>query len=261
MTVIGTNLFHYETYETTMSHAYSFFLFAAFLLMTIKWHEKSNLKNAFLLGVISGLIALVRPSNIVLGLLFIFWNTYSWKTFRAKIVFFVTKYKSILVILLAAFLVWIPQFLYWKTFTGTWFFMGYGSDQGFFFSNPHIFNNLFSYRKGWFVYTPIMVLAFIGLIMLWKKRPGMVFPVIIYSLINIYIVSSWWSWWYGGGFGMRAYVETYAIYSLGFASFAEWAFSREKLVVKLPALALVLLLIGFSYFQTRQYRWGAIHYT
>ncbi len=260
MAVVGTNLFHYEAHESTMSHAYSFFLFSAFLLMTVKWHEKPTIKNAFIIGLLSGLIALVRPSNIVVGLFFIFWNTYSWKTIQSKIAFFFNKYQSILVVLFAALLVWIPQFLYWKIYTGSWFFMGYGSDQGFFFSNPQIFNNLFSYRKGWLVYTPIMLLAFTGLMLLWKKRPGMVFPIIIYSIINIYIVSSWWSWWYGGGFGMRAYVETYAIYSLGFAAFAEWAFSKGKLFLKLPAIALILVLVGFSYFQTRQYRWNAIHF-
>src|SRR5918996_443907 len=37
--VFGTNLFHYATYDSTYSHAYSFFLFAAFLNLTERWHR------------------------------------------------------------------------------------------------------------------------------------------------------------------------------------------------------------------------------
>jgi len=261
MVVIGTNLLHYATAETTMSHQYSFFLFSAFLLLTIQWHEKPRMFKAILLGVVGALISLVRPTNVLIGFIFVFWEVGSLSGINEKLRLFGKHYRSVILIVLSAIIVWIPQFIYWKVFTGSWFFLGYGDNgASFFFANPQIFNNLLSYRKGWLVYTPIMVFAFTGLILLWKKRPGMVFPVIIYSIINIYIVSSWWSWWYGGGFGMRAYVETYAIYTLGFAAFADWIFSKGKKFIKLPALGLVLLLIGFSYFQTRQYNWGAVHY-
>lgn len=258
--VLGTNLFYYETAETTMSHGYSFFLFSAFMLLTVKWHERPTIKTAIFLGLVSGLIALVRPTNVLIGIVFVFWGIDSAKTFVDKFKMLKSNYLSLIVILIAAFFVMIPQFFYWKTVTGNWLYNGYGSDSTFYFSNPQIFNNLFSYRKGWLIYTPVMFFAFLGIAILWKKKRGIAIPIIIFSLLNLYIVSSWWSWWYGGGFGMRAYVETYAIYTLGFAAFAEWVFSKGKLFIKLSALALVLLLIGFNYFQIRQYHWGAIHY-
>lgn len=258
--VLGTNLFYYETAETAMSHGYSFFLFSAFMLLTVKWHERPTIRTALLLGLVSGLIALVRPTNIMIGIIFLFWGIESGKTFVNKVKMLKTNYLSLLAILVAAFIIMIPQFYYWKMVTGNWIFNGYGSDSAFYFSNPQIFNNLFSYRKGWLIYTPLMVFAFIGIAILWKKRRGIAIPIIVFSLLNIYLVSSWWSWWYGGGFGMRAYIESYAIYALGFSAFAEWVFSKGKLFIKLQTLTLILLLIGFNYFQTRQYRWGAIHY-
>ena len=260
MTVLGTNLFHYETAETTMSHGYSFFLFSCFLLLTIKWHEQPKLKWAALLGLTSGLIALVRPTNALIGLVFILWNVGGLNDIKTKALFFLKQYKSLLTIIAFAILIWLPQLFYWKLVTGSYFFNGYGDDQGFFFNNPQVFNNLFSYRKGWLVYTPIMLLAFTGLGILWKKRKGIVVPLLVFSLINIYIISSWWSWWYGGGFGLRAYVESYALYALGFGAFAQWIFSKRLILLKIPAFLLVLTFIAFSYFQTRQYFYGSIHY-
>jgi hypothetical protein len=260
ITLLGTNLFHYSTAETTMSHQYSFFLFTTFLLLTIQWHEKPRLSKAILIGIVSALITLVRPSNVLIGFIFVFWGVESFRGIHEKLLFFLKNYTSVLLIFVFAFLVWSPQFLYWKFYTGDWFFLGYAENgSNFFFSNPQIINNLFSYRKGWLVYTPLMLLAFIGLGILWNKKRGFAIPIIIYSIINIYLVSSWWSWWYGGSFGMRAYVETYAVYALGFAAFIDWAF-RRKMYVRIPVLIIVLALVGFSYFQTRQYYYGSIHW-
>ncbi|MDN5349889.1 MAG: hypothetical protein PWQ54_1285 [Bacteroidales bacterium] len=257
--VLGTNLFHYTTVEPTMSHAYSFFLFAAFLMLTIKWHETKSFKTAILIGLVSGMIALVRPTNVLLGLVFIFWGVDSWRGLIKKFNLLKSNLISVILILGFALIVWIPQLIYWKTVSGSWFFVGYGNEAAFYFANPQIINNLFSYRKGWLVYTPLMVFAFVGITVLWKQKRGIAVPIVIYTLFNVYLVSSWWSWWYGGGFGMRAYVETYAIYALGFAAFVDWVL-KSKLLVKIPILLLVFALVGFSYFQTRQYYWGAIHY-
>ncbi|MGE4590028.1 MAG: hypothetical protein AB7E34_10705 [Acidaminococcaceae bacterium] len=253
--VVGTNLFHYATVEPAMSHAYSFLLFTAFLLLTIKWHETKCFKTAILIGLVSGMIALVRPTNVLLGLVFIFWGVDSWRGLITKFNLLKSNLVSVSLILLFAFIVWIPQLVYWKTVSGSWFFVGYEDDAAFYFANPQLINNLFSYRKGWLVYTPLMIFAFVGLVMLWKNRRGMALPIVVYSVFNIYLISSWWSWWYGGGFGMRPYVETYAIYALGFGAFVDWIFKR-RFFVKVPALIIILLLVGFSYFQSRQYYWG-----
>ncbi len=151
--------------------------------------------------------------------------------------------------------------LYWKHVAGIYFYNGYGDEQGFFFfHNPQLLNNLFSYRKGWLVYTPIILLAFIGFGLLWRRKRGIVLTILVFSLINIYIISSWWSWWYGGGFGLRAYIESYTLYALGFGAFAQWLFSKRFLLLKIPTFMIVLALIAFSYFQTRQYYYGSIHY-
>lgn len=257
---LGTNLFHYATAEATMTHANSFFLYAAFLYLTLLWHEKPTFRLSLLLGLVSGMIALVRPTNAIIGLLFILWEVKSLAGLREKARFFTKNYKGLLTILAFAILVWVPQIVYWKAMTGLYFFNGYGNDQGFFFNNPQIFNNLFSYRKGWLVYTPAMILSFVGIMLMFRKQKGIAIPLVIFTLLNIYIVSSWWAWWYGGGFGLRAYVESYALYSVGFAAFFQWMFGHRKWFISIPTMVLLCALIAFNLFQTRQYQFGSIHY-
>ena len=66
-------------------------------------------------------------------------------------------------------LVWVPQMIYWKEMTGRWLYFSYGSDERFFFGDPAIIKGLFSYRKGLFIYTPLLLFAFAGVISLWLK--------------------------------------------------------------------------------------------
>lgn len=276
---IGTNLFYYATAETTMSHLYSFFLYSSFLYLTVLWHEKPKYLYSILLGIISGLIVLVRPTNVVIALIFLFWNVSSFETLKMKINLFLRNYKQILVLLLFGLLIWIPQLIYWKEVSGTYFFYSYGDEQKFFFTNPHILETLFSFRKGLFIYTPMMFLAVFGFIYLWRKQRRFFVPLIIFSIVNIYIISSWWSWWYGGSFGLRAYIESYALYSFAFAAFVQSLIniktlkhkklkedqtdtSKDKtsLWVKIPGFAFIGLFIMLNLWQTEQYVCSAIHF-
>src|SRR5690349_18012744 len=94
---------------------------------------------------------------------------------------FVLLWNDRLQIVLAAcvFMIpWIPQMIYWKYYTGTFLFYTYG-EEGFYFFNPQLFNVLLSYRKGWLVYTPIMVFALIGFFFMKKKCPDQFWGVLI----------------------------------------------------------------------------------
>ena len=71
---IGTNLFYYYTYEAAMPHAYNFTLISLFLYQTIRFYENPTNKKIFWLGLVSGLITLIRPTNIIILVLFFFIN-------------------------------------------------------------------------------------------------------------------------------------------------------------------------------------------
>ena len=129
---LGTNLYYYSTHEALMPHAYLFALISIFLYMGDRWYEKTDLKNSLILGFIIGLIILIRPVNIIILLLFILWGVLSWRSLITRILFLIKSYKWILLMILVTFMIWVPQFLYWKYISGNYLFYTY-SDQRFFY--------------------------------------------------------------------------------------------------------------------------------
>jgi hypothetical protein len=222
----ATNLFFYTMLIGEMAHSYSFFLISVFMLLTCKWHEKQKSIYFLWLGLIMGLLTLIRPTEILVFLIFIGYGVKSVQEFITKMKQIIFSYKNIPLFLIGFFIMWLPQIIYWKLKTDYFLFFSYGSDERFFWLDPQLINFLFSYRKGWFVYTPIMLFAIIGLFFILKRKSNpFKIPVIVYLILNIYALSCWWCWWYGGGFGMRALVQSYALLAIPLAAFFKYIFS------------------------------------
>jgi hypothetical protein len=258
---IGTNLFYYSTYEAPMTHAYNFALITIFTWYTIRFYENPTIKHILLCGSLAGLITLIRPTNIIVLLLFFLWDIKSWTCIKSRFFYFIKHFHWLLLMAGAFILIWVPQFIYWYNVSGTIFYFSYGEAGGsFFFKNPQIFNILFSYKKGWLVFTPIMIFALGGMILLPKRIPGALPSILIFKILNIYILASWWSWWFGGGFGLRAFIDSYGILAIPFACFVDFSFNLKYKWKRIAIFSVLTLLIGFNQFQTRQYVNAAIHW-
>jgi hypothetical protein len=177
---------------------------------------------------------------------------------KKQVQFFIAQFQKLIIITLVAIITLLPQFIYWKYVTGSWVFYSY-LDESFFLSSPHILEVLFSFRKGLFIYTPLMVFAFMGIYRLYKTKSQYFFAVLTFTLLNIYLVSSWWCWWYGGGFGLRAFIESFAILSIPLASFIHYI-SQQKLLEIVVVRILLTTFILLNIFETYQYRKGVLHY-
>jgi len=259
--VLATNLLYYTTFEPGMPHAFNFAFGVYFLYLTIKWHENPGILNSIGIGLMTGMISLIRPTDVVIALVFILWKVNSFNVLKSNVVLFGRKWYLILTIVVFAFLVWLPQMMYWKHFTGQYFYNPY-KDSGFkfFFNNPQIFLSLFSYRKGWLLYTPVMLLIFPGFIVLYRKYREYFWPVVIYFLINLWIVSSWCLPWYGGSYGQRAYVVSYSIMILPIAAIFSVIFSKRKTLGFVTGIFVTALFVAHNLFQMRQHYYGALHY-
>ncbi len=255
--VMGTNLFYYSTLQAAMSHVYNFFLFTVFIWLSIRWHETPKWHNTILLGLTFGLISLIRPTNAIIILFFLLFNIHSIESLKSKIALIAQHPVQVILFTLAAFMVVLPQLLFWKSNTGQWLYYSY-SDEGFFFNNPQIFSGLFSYRKGWLVYTPVMAFALAGMFFLPKWRKSMFLPILVFTLVNIYVIYSWWSWWYGGSFGSRPMIESYAMLAFPLAAFVRH-FDGRRLAKKM-VYSILLGLTALNLFQTMQYKYGIIHH-
>jgi len=258
---IGTNLYYYSTHEAVMSHSYNFVLITLFLYLVLKWYEEATWLRTFLLGMLFGLIVLIRPTNILIFTILLFWGIDSWTGFVERIRFLLRNTPKLLLMIIAFLLPWIPQFLYWHMITGQVLYYSYGAHgDRFFFDNPHIIESLFNYRKGWLLYTPVMVFAIAGLIPLKRKIKGARLSIILYLVLMIYVMSCWWTWWFGGGFGGRIYIDMYGIMALPLAALITSILSFKKRLVKLSMLGFLGFLVCFQLLQTRHYRGTAIHW-
>ncbi|MDF7812733.1 hypothetical protein [Hymenobacter sp. YC55] len=257
--VLGTNYLQFGVFDAAMPHAYNFMLFALLLWLTCKWHEQPRRWLAAAMGLTLGLTAIVRPSDIVVIVVPLLWGVSSLETARAKIQLLLKRWPD--VVLLGVFLLVgvLPQLLYWKWATGSFIFYSY-QEQTFSFLKPHTLKVLFSFRKGWLIYTPLMLIPLAGFWVLWRQYRGVAVAVVVFFLVNLWVVSAWDIWWYGGSIGQRALVQSYAVLSLPLGAALTWALAPSHRSLTTWLLApVVVLLIDLNMFQHWQYMTGIIH--
>ena len=256
--VLGTNYYAMGMLVRgiTPIHALEFSLISIFLFLTICWHETPKRKTAVLLGLVYGLIVLVRPSDILIIIIPLLWGITSLKTITEKALFVFKEHKTdMLVFLITLLIVLFPQMYYWKTVADKWLLFSYSNNpgEGFEFKSPYIFQVLFSFRKGWLTYTPLMLFALAGFWFLYKQKKELFLPLVLFFLLNIYLVSSWSCWWYAGCFGQRALVDSYATLLIPFGCFLNEMFLFKKAALKYLFAGLMLLFVLLNIFQTWQY--------
>lgn len=253
----ATNLIDQATLSTAMPHITLFSLYAGMLWATLRWAARRRVGWALILAVLMGLAMLVRPSEGVCVLLPFLWRgekevagpfIRAWRLRR--------QWLSIIVVM---FLVGLPQFIYWKAATGHWFLDTYNNaGEGFDLFSPHTWPFLFSFRKGWYIYTPLMLLATAGIPLLRKYWHEAFQPVLVFFILNLYLVSSWTNWWYADSFGSRAMVGSYAVMALPLAAVLQWAGDGAS-VRRWAAGLVITVLTALNLFQYWQYGQGIIH--
>lgn len=253
----GTNLLFYATGGALMAHSYVFFVSCIFIWATLKWHNFPDIKSSIILGLTGGLLIVIRPTMILFVLFPLLLVTSNINSLQEKFQLIKNNKWKILLIIICYVLPGIPQIIYWKYITGHWLYFSYTNER-FYWNNPHILEGLFSYRNGWLLYTPIMSFSIIGIFLMKEKLKQMRLPVILILASFIYVFHSWWCWWHGG-FGLRAYIDIYALLAIPMASFYNH-FISKKMIMRTIALTLTVLLICLNIFQEWQFERGLIHY-
>lgn len=254
----GTNFYYYSAFFHGLTHTYSFFLYSSVLLLSYKWHLKPNLKTSLLLGLCIGLATICRPTDILVALIPLAWKitdvNYTLQIFR--------KHSGKLLIAALGFFIPVSvQLLYWYGGTGSFMYYSY-SEEGFDFTNPQILNGLFSFRKGWFIYTPLALLGFIGLYYALRQKQfkDLSITTVIFYLFTIYIVFSWWMWYYGGSFGCRVLIQTYPLLAVPIALLLKRVYQSRKKWLIASFSAILVFGIALNIFQSYQYNRGIIHW-
>ncbi|HEX2617772.1 MAG TPA: hypothetical protein VHL57_09540 [Flavobacteriales bacterium] len=249
--VLATNAIQYISVDNGQTHSFLFALYGLVLWATVKWHERPRARWAALIGVAIGLATVARPTELIMLFIPLLWNTHTREQAKAKWAMVRAHRTHLVWALAAAFVAVLPQLLYWKVVTGSWVF-DVGSKWDFL--DPH-WRVLLGWEKGWFIYTPITLLFIAGLFCMrghpWRKS------VLVFTLLNIWIVIAWHDWRYGGSYSARALVQCYPVLALPFAALLQRAFASAW---RWPVLVLCTYLLGVNLFQIKQYNNGVLRF-
>lgn len=252
--VFGTNyLFHVSMHgQGLMSHNVLFSLYAIILWHTIKWYQTYRLIDVIKIGLAIGLAALIRPTELISVLIPLLYGINSPPEIKKQILLFWQKKGHVLVFGLCVAVVLGVQFIYLKKVSGKWYYNTYGAinpGEGFEFKHPFILEVLFSFRKGWFIYTPIMIFSLLGFYHLYRQYRFVFWMCLGYFILNLYIVSSWSCWWYAQSYSSRSLIPSYVVLSISLGAFIQWIWNHQ---VKWILISMMSALLALNLFQTWQ---------
>lgn len=249
----GTQLFYYSFGEPGMSHVYSFCFVNLFLWKAKHWFEHEGRHDALLASFALGIIFLIRPINILIVLLLPFLAG-DVTHLKEGLYSYFRNVKLVLTTALIFMLVAGMQSLFYFIQTGKLWIDSYPGEN-FNFYNPHFFELLFSFRKGLFIYTPLVFLAQFALVYLVKVNKFLAFSYLFFFCILTYILSSWWIWYYGGSFSLRAFIEYFGVFAVLLTILL------NQLKYQQVNTAIILVFIVLCQIQTYQYRYFIIHWS
>lgn len=246
----GTQLIQYAAMQPGWSHVYSFALIALFLLTARKYTSGATLRDRLVLALLYGAIVLVRPVNgLVLLALPLVWG----RDTRGVLTGFMERPLVLLAMIGTAAAVVSIQLFLWHAQVGHWFADGY-KGEGFYWDRPQVIKVLFSVRRGLFLWAPVLLAPALALVVLWRTDRFRAISAALYWAANTYVISCWWVWYYGSGWGQRVFVDHYPVLFYPLALVLNDA--RPKAVQRVMAVLAVACVFTLAQFQ--QYRLGLI---
>lgn len=248
--LLGTNLLYYCAKDVGLSHNYSLFVIALFIVYLSRFASGLSWKNYVILGLIAGLAIALRPINVLFIGLLLFWDIKHVGEFKFR---FLQHKAHWLVFFLSLGAVLLPQIGYYYYAFGSFLPYSYEEESFIYLSNPKIKEVLFGLGNGWLSNNPIHLLTLWGIGLMWvKKRTN--WSIILGLFLGITgLYASWWSWGLGCGYGHRGYVEFYAIFMIplafGIQKITQFRnqYGRYAIVTVVALMVLYNLKLTFAY--------------
>lgn len=186
----ATNLFFYGSVDTVNSHAVTFFWASIFVVLLsvkpIPWMAA---------GLVLGALSATRLQDLLYILLILPY----------------IKMMNKQAFLGGLSIAFAPQIIVWYLLYGSLINPYLRGSEGFNVFSPHILGVLFGKENGLLLWTPVV---FLGLIGLFLKRKIYFLPICI-ILLQIYLVSTWSTWWQGASYSGRMFVSILPLIYLG----------------------------------------------
>lgn len=251
----ATPLLFYTVFNPDFSHIYSFAFISLFVNLCYQYFKSTQKKLIPLLFFILAIVTLIRPVNIIIILAVPFLSG-NWSSLVQGISAGLKNYYSIIGGLAIFIAIIFIQLLVYRLQTQSFLVYSYG-EAGFDFLHPNFVKFLFSYRKGLFVYTPLLFICMGGFFYLYKESRYQFFTLLLFLLAVIYALSAWSVWSYGMTYGQRPFIEYYFLFAilLGYLL----SFGKNKVFSGI-IFFLVLLSIPLNLIQMSQHRHYILHW-
>jgi hypothetical protein len=210
---LGTQLMQYAALQPGWSHIHTFCAVSVFLLVIHRLHRDASVWLWVAAAALLGLVVLIRPVNglVVLAIPVVAGQD-TWALLRGLLQ---RPWVLIGAVVMGMAVVGIQPLL-WYMQTGRWFAYGY-QGEGFHWDRPEVFKVLFGFRRGLFLWAPVLLLALFGTLRMLRKERPRGLGMLVYWAANTYVISSWWIWYYGSGFGSRVFVDHYPVLAIPMA--------------------------------------------
>lgn len=220
---LTTPLIYYMTMEPLNSQPLSFFSVTLFIYLWFKIRNQGKFYQWILLGLIGGLMSIVRYQDTLFLLIPII---DSLRRFFLMTVIFLLFAALPITIQLQ-----VNNYLYGSLLETAY------SNAGFpYLTSPKIFYSLFSFERGLLVWSPILNFALIGLYWFIKKYKLVGILLFFSFLVQLYVVSSWADPTQGDSFGNRILLNSSLIFALGLMQFLKEINIRQKLLLIIISL-------------------------
>lgn len=207
----GTPAFYYMTVAPAFAHAPSIFAVSLLFFLWLRAREKDGVFDWVLMGLSAGLAMLVREQGALfliapgLDLGFRLLNGDVKRALERGVA-----------VIGAALLVFAPQFLAYQALNGS-----FGPTElvqrKMDFASPHFLDVLISPAHGLLPWTPLLLIAFLGLVRAIFRLGATGVFLTAALLAQVYINGSVLSWHQAGAFGSRRFVDSSLLFVVGFA--------------------------------------------
>jgi hypothetical protein len=209
---LSSSAIYYSVISPTYSHAASLLSTSLFWWVFIRTRERNAIARYFGLGVLAGVAALMRWQDAII--LIVPAIDLGFRLRRG------TPATGVLlrgiVCVLGALAAFTPQMLVWQTLYGQPFAIPQGG--GFMrWDAPALGAVLFSDWHGLFTWTPIVAVAVVGLVFLWRRERLVFTTAFAFLLMSWYVNAAAADWWAGEAFGSRRFISCFPVFALGLA--------------------------------------------
>jgi hypothetical protein len=240
----------YMYFNPSWSHAHSAFVVALFLWYWNRTRGERTILQWVVLGLFSGLMVNVYYANGALLLvpllegLDAYWKNWvpSTRDFAAMARLFARHLVYICVFLIAL----LPTLISRQIIFGSPVRTGYSAEK-FNWTSPALGDVMFSWDHGMLSWTPILILALIGLVLFYRRNHSFGAYLLVSFLAFYYVISIQPTWDGNSSFGSRYFVSLTPLFILGLAAFFDWlARTWQTRPVPIVATCTTLFLIFWN---------------